>query len=226
MKSGIYIIRNLVSNKIYIGSAVNLDRRLKYHVWALKKGVHPNIHLQRAWKKYDDPAFEFKVYFTCEKKDLIFHEQLSIDASITRYGKENVYNICPTAGSTLGRRFSEETKRKIGLQSRGRWTGKHHTEETKLKIKLGNMGRNKGRVASKEARRKMSEAKRGIKFSEEHKKKLSLASMGRKKSLETLEKIRMSMLGKKHSKETKKKIGDAFRGKPGTRLGIKNKRHD
>lgn len=173
MKSGIYIIRNCVGPKFYVGSAVNLDRRLKFHRWSLKRGNHGNPHLQRAWNKYDESAFDFEVYFNCEEKDLIFHEQLTLDAFTARHGRENIYNINPTAGSCLGRKLSEATKIKIGLKSKGRWTGKHHTEETKLKIKLNNIGKNKGKHHSSDARKKMSDFRKGKKFSEEHKKRIT-----------------------------------------------------
>ena len=45
MKSGIYIIRNTVNGKIYIGSAVNLEKRLYEHFWALRKNKHINKYL-------------------------------------------------------------------------------------------------------------------------------------------------------------------------------------
>jgi group I intron endonuclease len=173
MKSGIYIIKNLINNKIYIGSAVNLDRRLKYHKWALEKGTHCNIHLQRAWKKFGGNSFCFEEYLFCKKEDLIFNEQLVIDAMIIRKGRENIYNISPTAGSTLGKKHSDETKKKIGLRSKGRWLGRHHTPETIEKMRRNNIGKNKGKKHSIEARIKMSKSRKGRKFSEIHKKNLS-----------------------------------------------------
>lgn len=173
LKSGVYIIKNLITSKFYIGSAVDMRRRLNYHRWTLKRGDCCNIHLQRAWDKYGENSFSFEKFLSCKREDLIFFEQLTIDASITRYGRKNVYNSSLTAGSTLGKFHSEETKKKIGLKSKGRWTGKHHTEETKEKIRLGNIGVNQGKIHSEESRKKMSENRKGKKFSEEHKKNLA-----------------------------------------------------
>jgi group I intron endonuclease len=222
-KSGIYIIKNVINGKIYIGSAVNVEKRLYAHRWALQKGNHCNIHLQRAWDKDGEGEFLFETFLTCDRRYLIFYEQLTIDSSMVRHGRENIYNISPHAGSSLGRNHSEATKYKIGLKSKGRWTGKHHTEETKQKIRLGNIGKNKGRKASIETRNKMSKGGKGRTFTEEHRRKIGLANIGRKKSTEEIEKLRKANIGKKHSEEAKKKIGGAFRGKPGTRLGVKNK---
>lgn len=222
MKSGIYIIRNCVGPKFYIGSAVNLDRRLKFHRWSLNRGNHINIHLQRAWNKYDDSAFDFQVYFTCEKKDLIFHEQLTIDAFIVRHGRDNIYNINLTAGSTLGRPCSEETRRKISEKNKITSLGRKHTPETKLKMSKAQ----KGRIITIEARRKLSIA---------HKGKIGYWT-GKKRpprSKEWQEKITQSLRGRKMPdkvKEILRKINTGrpspFKGKPGTRLGIKNKKHE
>ena len=69
----------------------------------------------------------------------------------------------------------------------------------------------------------MSEHRKGRKFTEEHKNKISIANKGHGVSFETREKLRVAITGRHHSEESKVKIGNAFRGKPGTRLGIKNK---
>ena len=87
----------------------------------------------------------------------------------------------------LGKKFSEETKKKMSESHKGRvsWNkGKHHTEETK---------------------NKMSEAHKGKKLSEETKRRMS-----KPKSEET--KRRMSEARKNMSEETKKKIGAAKKG--------------
>jgi group I intron endonuclease len=87
---------------------------------------------------------------------------------------------------------SEETKRKIGLKSRGRpspMKGRHHTEVAKQKIRVSSTGRKH----SEEAKAKISLAKQNV--SEETRQKLSLASIGRK-----------PWLGRTHSEETKAKM--------------------
>jgi len=220
MKSGIYTIENIINGKIYIGSAVDIEKRLYEHKWALDKNNHCNIHLQRAWNKNGESMFLFEKYFNCGKKDLIFHEQLTIDALIIRYGRENIYNLCLTAGSTLGRKHSDETKKKIGFASKGRWTGKHHTEETKKKMSKAQ----KGRIITPEHRKKISESsigkdgywtgKKRPPFSKEWKKNIGASSMGHKMP--------------DHVKDILRKINTGrispFKGKPGTRLGIKNKK--
>ena len=172
MKTGIYIIKNNINEKIYIGSAVNIEKRIKHHIWELQKGRHCNNYLQRAWNKYQEDNFSFETYLLCEKQNLIFYEQLTIDASIIRYGRENIYNISSTAGSTLGRKHTEASKIKIGLTSKGRNLGRKHTPKELLNMSLAQ----KGRLITLEHRQKISKSRIGIKllpFTKEHKKRLS-----------------------------------------------------
>lgn len=221
-KSGIYIIRNKQNNKFYIGSAVNIEKRFSEHTWALNKGIHCNLHLQRAWLRDGQDNFSFETFFQCKVKELIFFEQLAINTLSQKHGLRSLYNLCPTAGSTLGRQHTIQTKIKIGMKSRGKNIGRKHTKEELIKMSKAQ----KGRIITKEHRIKLSEAHKGKKlppFSKEHKKKISIANKGHKVSAETRKKLSVINKGKVLSAETRKKIGDAFRGKAGTRLGIKNK---
>ncbi len=45
--AGVYQIYNKETNKRYIGSSINIERRLKEHKRNLKANRHPNQHLQR-----------------------------------------------------------------------------------------------------------------------------------------------------------------------------------
>jgi group I intron endonuclease len=67
---GIYCIRNVVNKKVYVGSSVNIDSRWSNHRTLLKTGKHRNQYLQRAWDKYGEQNFEFKVLQECGVDDL------------------------------------------------------------------------------------------------------------------------------------------------------------
>jgi excinuclease UvrABC nuclease subunit len=67
--SGIYKITNLSNNKFYIGSAINLDRRLKRHYYELSKRIHSNKHLQRAYNKVGSSMFKVDFLETFESID-------------------------------------------------------------------------------------------------------------------------------------------------------------
>ena len=134
MASGIYQILNTVNGKVYIGSAKNIKNRWDRHTSSLKRNGRDNTHLQNAYNKYGEDAFEFSIIeYVEDENDLLAREQFYIDS----YDWDNLYNIYRVAGSPLGFKHTEETKEKLRNHSKGRapWNaGKRWSEETKIKI--------------------------------------------------------------------------------------------
>lgn len=124
MNSGIYIITNTESQKCYIGSTVGFKHRWTQHRCDLRKDQHHNPHLQSAWNKYGESAFEFIICECVEDEEsLHIREQYWLD-----YHRmlTEVYNYGVVARSPmLGCAFTEEHKCKIGNSNRGR----KHTKE-------------------------------------------------------------------------------------------------
>src|ERR1700723_3186711 len=91
-KSGVYAIVNLVTDKIYIGSALVIRARLFAHRSILRRGVHDNSYLQRAWNKFPEKFWLFKVVEVCIPKRLMKREQYYLDTlGVTARGKG--YNL-------------------------------------------------------------------------------------------------------------------------------------
>ena len=44
--AGVYIIKNQTTNKVYVGSSLNIEERLRGHRLALQRGNHPCSELQ------------------------------------------------------------------------------------------------------------------------------------------------------------------------------------
>lgn len=57
--AGIYIIKNKVNGKCYIGKSLDIDRRKYNHFLQLEKGIHPNKKLQQDFLKYGKNNFDF-----------------------------------------------------------------------------------------------------------------------------------------------------------------------
>jgi hypothetical protein len=190
---GIYSITNTVNGHVYIGSAVNISRRWNDHVRHLNKNEHHSIHLQNAWILYGADCFEFSIREHCEIENLIEREQFYIDS------EKPSYNICQTAGSCLGRKHTEEFKRKCSETHKGNtyWLGRKHTEEAKRKMSEAQKGNTYalGYKHTEEQKRKNSEAQKGntsalgYKRPEESKRKYSEAGMGHVVTEETRRKI-------------------------------------
>jgi len=122
MKSGIYAIINAVNGKFYVGSSQNIKERWARHQRDLRKGIHRNKHLRRAWKKYGEGSFYFGVLEPVEDlARLTDREQYWMDLL------KPEYNILPTAGSSLGFRFTEEQKQKLSGENNPMfgWTGEN-----------------------------------------------------------------------------------------------------
>lgn len=79
MKSGIYIIKNLVNNKVYVGSSIDLSSREYKHFWMLNKGIHDNQYLQKSYNKYGSSSFIFEIVKYCDYSKLIEDENNFID---------------------------------------------------------------------------------------------------------------------------------------------------
>ena len=58
---GIYKIRNLKNGKIYIGQSTDIKTRWNNHKFELNSNTHRNPHLQNAYNKYGEDAFEFTI---------------------------------------------------------------------------------------------------------------------------------------------------------------------
>lgn len=118
-KTGVYVIRNLVNGRVYVGSAARTIReRWNQHRHYLRSGKHHSQALQRAWVKYGEAAFEFVILEECEPTKCIEREQWYIDtmkAAIKGFG----YNINPVAGSPLGRKATAATRAKLSASKRG-----------------------------------------------------------------------------------------------------------
>ena len=66
-KCGVYQIRNIINNQIYIGSSKNIQKRWKQHIKALCENKHDNIFLQNDWNNYGEDCFEFTILEFCEE---------------------------------------------------------------------------------------------------------------------------------------------------------------
>lgn len=201
--SGIYKITCIPTGKIYIGSAVNLQKRWYEHRYSLRKNTHCNCYLQAAYNKYGESVFVFSILETCEIDALLEYEQYYLD-TLQPY-REKGFNISHESSSTRGRILSLESREKCRAANLGRT----HSQETREKLRKANLGKrhtpearakigaaNKGKHSKKrtpEQRAKMSKAQKGLSrrpHSAESRAKLSAIKMGKPLSPKGLEAAR------------------------------------
>lgn len=115
MNIGIYLLRNEIDGKIYVGQSSNLSKRNRQHKNALLNNRHFNEHLQRAYNKYGN-VFKFEIIEYCLLEMLDEREMYWINkfkANNKKYG----YNIL--IGTTQFKKHSEESKEKIRKANQG-----------------------------------------------------------------------------------------------------------
>lgn len=89
---GIYQIRCSVNQKVYIGSSCDIRSRMSAHMTTLKRNVHPNKFLQRAYNKYGATNFVYDILEECDKESLFEIEQEWLDI-VQPYRPEIGYNL-------------------------------------------------------------------------------------------------------------------------------------
>ncbi len=194
-----------------MGCAVCFKNRWDVHKSELNNNIHHSIYLQRAWDKYGKEKFKFIILEIVEDKEkLLDREQHWLDK--TKCCKREIgYNLNQTAGSNLGMKHTEKTKKKMSLAH----VGKKHTKESKKKMSdtlkklyengyvnpmLGKIGKESfhyGKKHTKESKKKMSDAQK--KLYENGYKNSMLGKIGKKSP----------RYGQKHTEESKLKMSNS-----------------
>jgi len=201
---GVYAIICTPTDRAYVGSSIDVERRLRQHINMLNRGGHSNTHLQRAWNKYGANCFCFKVVETIDDHAALLDRE---KWWINRLNSvEHGFNQKRDPNSSLGVKWSDEAKQRHSTTMQGK--GHPHTPESRRRISEALHER----IFSPEHRRKLSEAGKKKTISEEAKQKISVAFKGKKigpMSEETKRKLSEAKRGRKLSDEHKQKIAES-----------------
>lgn len=110
--SGIYGIRNLINNKIYIGSSKNIYNRVKRHKNLLKNNTHDNTYIQRSYNKYGLNNFIFFIIEECDISELLEREDYHIKYNNSLVGN-NGYNLKQITKDESGFVYSTVTRERL-----------------------------------------------------------------------------------------------------------------
>jgi group I intron endonuclease len=201
---GIYKVIN-PKNKIYIGQSTDILKRFNDYK---REGCKAQKKLYASLKKYGYEAHKFEIITECDIDQLNNLERYYQDL-YDACGK-NGLNLLLTTSDNRSGKLSEETKKRIGEKSKGRFfseeSKKKKSESFKKRYENGYINPMKGvsgeksvwfgRKHKEESRKKMSENHKSTKegyvhpnlgktFSDELKKKLSIAKSKQVIDLET-----------------------------------------
>lgn len=168
-KSGIYRIKSLIDNRVYYGSAKNLYLRFYSHCQELKRNIHGNAPLQNFYNKYGFDLLSFELMELVEDlNNLLKVEQKYLD-QVFSSETEKPFNILKVAGSSLGRKMSDEQKLKMSRDRKGKklgassyiWTDQRRERLSKARKEFYSKNRHPllGTKLSEEAIQKMSESR-------------------------------------------------------------------
>lgn len=212
----IYLWRNLVNNKIYVGQTQNFYQR----VCQYKRGNDNHRVIGKALLKYGFDNFDISILEKVEIQNLDEREQYWLDY-YKSYDSQIGYNVCKEAGTTRGFQHSENSKKQMSESRKEMF--KNHPE----KIKRGKDNPMFGKTMSEENRQKLIQRNIGNQYAkgchwtptEEFKEQCRQRMLGkqyclgRKLSQETKDKIAKGNRGKVVSEETKKKQSESHKGK-------------
>jgi group I intron endonuclease len=116
MDSVIYLIRNNINMKEYVGSTKTLSERRHRHWYLLRKGKHDNSHLQYSWNRYGEQAFVFLILEYCPSDDRIARENWWIDLLGTLNNPDRGYNKQRAEVADI----SDQTKAKMSRAKKGK----------------------------------------------------------------------------------------------------------
>jgi predicted GIY-YIG superfamily endonuclease len=150
---GLYILSHTATGVFYIGSSINVERRMKMHQHRLNHGIHHAKKLQEVYSTDQCLAISIIPFDTLDQArkaeqeliGLLGHSPLLSNTlhSGRPMADETKEKIRNSDRGLKGMKRSEETCRRIALAR----TGQHHSEETKLKVSLANKGRKMNRTS-------------------------------------------------------------------------------
>jgi group I intron endonuclease len=242
MQGVVYKLTNKINGKSYIGQSLNLAKRLRDHKYNAKH-LYPSNAKQPivlAIREFGFENFEVEVLFTSEdfkdktelkkalyEKEIFFIEKydtVNNGYNVTKGGagmrgyKQSAENIERVRKMNLGKKHSEEFRKRAGIRAKAYWSNPKNRERLSKRMAgennpmygvrlIGALNHNYGKPMSEDTKRKLSDAKRGRKMpppSEETRRKLSEAHKGKPKSEEHKKKLSEAFMGKPNLKTRKK----------------------
>jgi len=182
---GVYIIKNKINSKFYIGSTKNIGARWQGHKYLLRHKTHHSRDMQDLFNEHGLGVFELSILETCEKDVLKQREQYYLD-SMDAVG--NGFNQCSSSQSKIGLGVRPETAKRISEGLKGHSVSPETIAKRKETLLL--------RYGLKEIK---SYVCKGIR-SEETREKMSLAKKGKKQTPEHIENNRLSRLSNRLEK--------------------------
>jgi group I intron endonuclease len=133
-KCGIYAIKNLKNNKLYIGKSVNINQRILAHKNNLnrKNLKEENSHFINSWHKYKEDSFIYFILEECEYKELTEKELYWILKLNSNNPKKGYNKRLDTLGGMIPH---EETRQKLSIAGKNRFKDQKERDKVSVRFK-------------------------------------------------------------------------------------------
>lgn len=135
---GIYCFIHRQSGLHYVGSSTNIGRRLLGHMQCAKRGSMNRFH--RALRAFGISEFDLEILEECKPCELLKKERFYI-VLLNAASLDGLNTSENPAISRLGSKVSDATKARISASLKGIGKGRRASEETKRKIGESSKGR-------------------------------------------------------------------------------------
>lgn len=158
-----YKVVHVPTEMEYAGSTKNVYLREAVHRSRLKRGVHPNKDLQKAYDSDPNISFHYEPTETQAEASAKEQQYLTDNKDSGKLFNKAMDVNAPGKGVFP----NEETRKKISEAGLGR----KHTEETRVQMSNSSLGKNAGITRSDAHRAAVSNRHKGVPLSDEHKEK-------------------------------------------------------
>lgn len=113
----IYCIKQLTTNKIYIGLTTDYVRRKNEHLYELRHNMHCNKHLQHAWNKYGECDFSFEILQEIPgNQEQLKQAEIAMIECLDATNRQKGFNISKGGDTAKWRAVKQYTKEGIFIR--------------------------------------------------------------------------------------------------------------
>ena len=110
--NGIYAIKHILTDRMYIGSSSNLSTRIRQHFSDLRCNRHANTYLQRSFNKHGEDEFEWTILELVDNDVVLLEREQQWINKLGTTSRKKGYNIAIDTKSPMkGRKQSEKCKK-------------------------------------------------------------------------------------------------------------------
>lgn len=149
-KCGIYCIKNIINNKVYVGKSKNIYKRIHQHLYDLRNNriKNENSYLLNSWNKYGNENFEYFVLEFLElDENLVKNRELYWMNKLNSLNREFGYNLRQDSSTNMI--TNKETSLKISNRLKDEWSSGIREKHSEKLSKNWNENPNRKIIQSK-----------------------------------------------------------------------------